>query len=202
VISTHEHVTPETDLDAAHRSANSRWVSNGQKLWDRVIAPNRNVVVVLSGHFHGIGQIVTENAGGIEGHDVVELLADYQEFRTHTGERATGFQRLLQIDLASSTVAVDTFSVRLDASASFDYDYQQFRPDSGRSNSLSNERPWRIVEAGVQNRYTAADDEFAASVGFQYDKRVDTSAITVKPRSVAPVARSSSDWRWARDPDA
>jgi hypothetical protein len=202
VVSTHEHVTPKTDLDDAHRSANSRWVSNGQKLWDRVIAPNRNVVVVLSGHFHGIGQIVTENAGGIEGHDVVELLADYQEFRTHTGERATGFQRLLQIDLASSTVAVDTFSVRLDASASFDYDYQQFRPDSGRSNSLSNERPWRIVEAGVQNRYTAADDEFAASVGFQYDKRVDTSAITVKPRSVAPVARSSSDWRWARDPDA
>jgi len=202
VISTHEHVTPKTDLEDAHRSANSRWVSNGQKLWDRVIAPNRNVVVVLSGHFHGIGQIVTENAGGIEGHDVVELLADYQEFRTHTGERATGFQRLLQIDLASSTVAVDTFSVRLDASASFDYDYQQFRPDTGLSNSLSTERPWRIVEAGVQNRYTAEDDEFEASVGFQYDKSVDTSAITVKPRSQAPVARSSSAWHWARDPDA
>jgi len=202
VISTHEHVTPKTEIEDAHRSANSRWVSNGQKLWDRVIAPNRNVVVVLSGHFHGIGQIVTENAGGIEGHDVVELLADYQEFRTHTGERATGFQRLLQIDLASSTVAVDTFSVRLDASASFDYDYQQFRPDTGLSNSLSTERPWRIVEAGVQNRYTAEDDEFEASVGFQYDKSVDTSAITVKPRSQAPVARSSSAWHWARDPDA
>jgi hypothetical protein len=202
VISTHEHVTPKTEIEDAHRSANSRWVSNGQKLWDRVIAPNRNVVVVLSGHFHGIGQIVTENAGGIEGHDVVELLADYQEFRTHTGERATGFQRLLQIDLASSTVAVDTFSVRLDASASFDYDYQQFRPDTGLSNSLSTERPWRIVEAGVQNRYTAEDDEFEASVGFQYDKSVDTSAITVKPRSQAPVARSSSALHWARDPDA
>jgi hypothetical protein len=202
VISTHEHVTPKTDVEDAHRSANSRWVSNGQKLWDRVIAPNRNVVVVLSGHFHGIGQIVTENAGGIEGHDVVELLADYQEFRTHTGERATGFQRLLQIDLASSTVAVDTFSVRLDANASFDYDYQQFRPDSGQSNSLSNERPWRIVEAGVQNRYTAEDDEFEASVGFQFEKRVDTSAITVKPAAEAPLARSSSDWHWVRDPNA
>jgi len=99
-------------------------------------------------------------------------------------------------------VAVDTFSVRLDASASFDYDYQQFRPDTGLSNSLSTERPWRIVEAGVQNRYTAEDDEFEASVGFQYDKSVDTSAITVKPRSQAPVARSSSAWHWARDPDA
>ncbi|WP_411698291.1 lamin tail domain-containing protein [Conyzicola sp.] len=202
VVSTHEHVTPKTDLEDAHRSANSRWVSNGQKLWDRVIAPNRNVVVVLSGHFHGIGQIATENAGGIEGHDVVELLADYQEFRTHTGERATGFQRLLQIDLASSTVAVDTFSVRLDASASFDYDYQQFRPENGHGNTLANGRPWRIVEAGVQNRYTAADDEFGASVGFQYAKRVDTSAITVKPTAEAPLARSSSGWRWEHDPNA
>jgi hypothetical protein len=202
VVSTHEHVTPKTDLEDAHRSANSRWVSNGQKLWDRVIAPNRNVVVVLSGHFHGIGQIVTENAGGIEGHDVVELLADYQEFRTHTGERATGFQRLLQIDLASSRVAVDTFSVQLDATASYDYDYQQFRPENGNGNTLANGRPWRIVEAGVQNRYTAADDEFGASVGFQYAKRVDTSAITVKPAAEAPLARSSSGWRWERDPDA
>jgi len=156
-----------------------------------VIAPNRNVVVVLSGHLHGIGQIVTENAGGIEGHDVVELLADYQEFRTHTGERATGFQRLLQVDLASSTVAVDTFSVRLDATASFDYDYPQFRPENGHAGTLTNARPWRIVEAGVQGRYTAADDEFAASVGFQFAKRVDTTAITVKPTTATPLASSS-----------
>ena len=76
------------------------------------------MVLVLSGHFHGLGQLTTENAGGIEGHTVVELLADYQEFRTHTGERATGFQRLLQLDLASGGVAVDTFSVRLDAATS------------------------------------------------------------------------------------
>ena len=202
VVSTHEHVTPKSQLEDAHRSANSRWVSNGQKLWERVIAPNRNVVVVLSGHFHGIGKIVTENAGGIEGHDVVELLADYQEFRTHTGERATGFQRLLQIDLASSTIAVDTFSVRLEASASHTYDYRQFRPENGQSNTLANGRPWRIVEAGVQNRYTAADDEFAASAGFQYAKRVATSAITATPRADAPVAHSSVDWGWTRNDGA
>ena len=202
VISTHEHVTPKTELEDAHRSASSRWVSNGQKLWERVIAPNRNVVVVLSGHFHGIGQIVTENAGGIEGHDVVELLADYQEFRTHSGERATGFQRLLQVDLASSTIAVDTFSVRLDASASHSYDYQQFRPETGQADVLSNGRPWRIVEAGVQNRYTAADDEFAASAGFQYAKRVETSAITVTPSTADPVARSTADWGWTRNDGA
>jgi len=181
VVSTHEHVTPKTEIESARRSANSRWVSRAQQLWDRVIAPRRNVVIVLSGHFHGLGQIRTENAGGIEGHNVVELLADYQEFRTHTGERATGFQRLLQLDLASSTVAVDTFSMRLDTAASFEYDYPQFTPDTGLSDSRSNARPWRIVESGLQNRYTAEDDEFTAQVGFQYAKRVATSVITFEP---------------------
>ena len=181
VISTHEHVTPKTELEDARRSANSRWVSRAQQLWDDVIAANRNVVVVLSGHFHGIGQIRTENAGGIDGHDVVELLADYQEFRTHTGERATGFQRLLQFDLASATVAVDTFSMQLGASASYDYDYGQFTPDTGRADSRSNVRPWRIVEAGLQGRYTAEDDEFSAAVSLQYAKRVDTTSITATP---------------------
>ena len=181
VISTHEHVTPKSQYEDAHVSANSHWVSHGQDLWDRVIAPNKNVVIVLSGHFHGLGQIRTENAGGIEGHDVVELLADYQEFRTGTGERATGFQRLLQFDLASSTVAVDTFSVRLNASYSYEYDYPQFVEDTGLANSASNERPWNIVAAGVQDRYTAEDDEFTASVGFQYPKLVATESLVTAP---------------------
>ncbi|MFB2351318.1 hypothetical protein, partial [Priestia megaterium] len=79
IVSTHEHVTPKTLDGPAHRSGASRWVSRGEELWDRVIAPNRNVVLVLSGHFHGIGALVTEDAGGLPGHDVVELLADYQE---------------------------------------------------------------------------------------------------------------------------
>jgi hypothetical protein len=199
VISTHEHVTPVTREVQAQHSVNSRWISRGGELWDRVIAPNRNVIIVLSGHFHGLGQIHTENAGGIEGHDVVELLADYQEFRTHTGERATGFQRLLQLDLASSTVAVDTFSATLDESWSYPYDYRQFLPDNGLATSASNMRPWNIVAIGTQDRYTEEDDEFTASVGFQYPKRVATSSLATAPPEPAPSdsstnAGSSRDW--------
>ncbi len=189
IISTHEHVTPKGPYGSAERSTASRWVSRGGDLWRQVIAPNRNVVLVLSGHFHGIGQLSTEDAGGIPGHDVVELLADYQEFRTHTGERASGFQRLLQIDLASGSVAVDTFSLRLEASSSADYDYQQFRPDDGSATSASNVRPWRIVAAGLQGRYSAADDEFLATVAFQYPKSVTTSLVTVEPPAPEAGAR-------------
>ncbi len=179
IISTHEHVMPKTLEESAHRSSNSRWVSHGAELWERVIAPNRNVVIVLSGHFHGLGQLVTENAGGIEGHTVVELLADYQEFRTHTGERATGFFRMLQFDLDQGAIAVDTRSMRLDATISAEYDYRQFLPDNGLATTPSNVRPWNIVETGLQNRYGAEDDEFTAYVTLQHPKFVTTESVLV-----------------------
>ncbi|SFR75072.1 3',5'-cyclic AMP phosphodiesterase CpdA [Agromyces sp. CF514] len=179
VVSTHEHVTPELADAAAGRSTGSRWLSRGGELWQRVVAPNRNVVAVLSGHFHGLGRIVTEDAGGLAGHTVVELLADYQEFRTHTGERATGFQRLLQVDLGGGTIAVDTISSTLGATASFPYDYEQFRPENGSEGTPSNSRPWRILADGLQDRYTAEDDDFAVDVAFQYPKRVVTESVLV-----------------------
>ncbi|HEY4151832.1 MAG TPA: metallophosphoesterase, partial [Pseudolysinimonas sp.] len=188
VVSTHEHLSPKTKDSPAYRSETSRWVSHAEDLWKRVIAPNRNVIMVLSGHFHGVGQVDTKDAGGIPGHNVVELVADYQEFRTGTGDRATGFQRQLQLDLASNTVAVDTFSATLDAPYSYPYDYNQFLPDNGQPYTPSNERPWRIIAAGTQNRYTAADDEFHATVSFQYDKSLTMAGLTgFTPPSVSAV---------------
>ncbi len=180
IVSTHEHVTPKDASSAAGRSTSSRWLSRGDQLWDRVIAPNRNVVLVLSGHFHGLGQIVTENAGGIDGHTVVELVADYQEFRTHAGDRGTGFQRLLQVDLGAGEVAVNTFSQRLGETASHDYDYTQFVPDDGNPNTPSNGRPWRVLAEGLQHRYTAVDDEFVVQVELQYEKAVSTIGLELR----------------------
>ena len=110
---------------------------------------------------------------------MVELLADYQEFRTHTGERATGFYRMLQIDLDGGAIAVDTRSVRLAVSDSIDYDYPQFVPDNGVPPPPSNARPWRIVDSGLQERYTAEDDEFTARVELQHPKLIATDAILV-----------------------
>lgn len=180
VIATHEHVTPKGHGGPAARSNSSRWLSSGDLLWDRIVAPHRNVVLVLSGHFHGVGAIVTEDAGGIPGHTVVEAVADYQEFRTPTGERATGFQRLLQIDLGGGTLAVDTFSVPLAAAASHPYDYVQFVPDNGTEGIHSNERPWNVLERGLQNRYTEQDDAFAVPLTLQFPKAVETDAVTVR----------------------
>jgi len=179
IVSTHEHVTPASPDSPVGRSVGSRWVSRGGELWERVVAPNRNVVAVLSGHFHGLGRIVTEDAGGIEGHTVVEMVADYQEFRTHSGERSTGFQRLLQLDLAGGRIAVDTFSSNLGAHASFPYDYEQFVPENGRETSATNARPWNVLAAGLQDRYSAEDDDFGVTIRFQYAKAVITEGVFV-----------------------
>ena len=180
IVSTHEHLTPKGIDVLAARSNSSRWVSRAGQLWERVIAPNRNVALVLSGHFHGLGGIVTENAGGIPGHTVLEALADYQEFRTHTGERATGFARLLQFDLGSGRVSVDALSPTLGAKNSFPYDYGQFVRDNGNDMTPSNDRPWRVVAEGLQNRYTADDDHYTVDLSLQYPKAVETDSVTVE----------------------
>ena len=133
---------------------------------------------------------------------MTELVADYQEFRTHTGERATGFQRMLQIDLAGGAIAVDTFSLRLDAAYSSDYDYRQFVADTGNPNTPSNVRPWRIVEAGLQGRYTEMDDEFVAAATFQYPKSVETLGVRVlAPTPAATGIRAAEQGRVQRPID-
>ena len=190
VIATHEHLTPLTRWDPSRRATDNRWLSRADELWKRVVEPNRNVVAVLAGHYHGLGAIVTPNAGGIDGHHVVELLADYQEFRTDSGERATGFLRLLQWDLASSRLLVDTYSPRLDATVSAPYDYPQFAIESGVESRPTNSRPWNIVALGAEGRYGVADDEFAVSVTMQYAKTLRMTGLALAaPEGLAPEAR-------------
>jgi len=179
VIATHEHLTPLTLEDPSRRATSNRWLSRADELWQRVIAPNRHVVAVLAGHYHGLGAIVTPDAGGIDGHHVVELLADYQEFRTDTGERATGFVRLLQLDLAAGVLAVDTYSPRLDARVSAPFDAVQFRLENGDPNNAANGRPWNIIEIDREDRYGIDDDEFVVALPLQYAKPMTMTTLTI-----------------------
>lgn len=191
IVATHEHLTPMTPYDPARRATDNRWLSSADELWQRVVAPNRTVVAVLAGHYHGLGAIVTPDAGGIEGHDVVELLADYQEFRTPSGERATGFLRLMQWDLAAGRLLVDTYSPRLDEAHAADYDYRQFVIERGAVSAPANGRPWNIVALGTEGRYGVEDDEFAVPVTLQYEKTLRMTGLTLAiAEAPAPEARA------------
>lgn len=82
-------------------------------------------------------------------------------------------------DWVRSRVVVDALSSTLGEMASFSYDYEQFLPDNGGESTASNDRPWRILADGLQNRYTAADDHFTADIALQYPKSLTTAAVSV-----------------------
>ncbi|MEE6283197.1 LamG-like jellyroll fold domain-containing protein [Georgenia sp. MJ170] len=131
----------------------STYTGDGSILSERVVDENPNVFLVLSGHVHGVGTNVNGDAGVTvdRKHGVVEILADYQEYRVPAAEvwpdkvlpgggvdlnddgvvdygNADGiilgasFLRLLQIDTDSSTMSVDTYSPYLDNFGATEYD--------------------------------------------------------------------------------
>lgn len=85
----------------------------GNELFEKVVVPNRNVVAVLSGHYHGSEMLVDEvddNLDGITDRKVYQLLADYQKAPQGGG----GFIRLLHIDEETNSIDVQTYSPYLD----------------------------------------------------------------------------------------
>lgn len=95
--------------------------SSGQQIWNRLVKPYESVFLVLSGHVDGQATVVDRDVDDT-GRTVVQLLADYQYFEVE-GERATGFQRLLQFDIDGETLAVTTHSPALDR-----FDVENFDP--------------------------------------------------------------------------
>ena len=195
VIAAHEHVMPAsraTDPPTEARRADfdaGRWLSRGDVLWDTIIAPNPNVALVLSGHRNGVGTIVTEDAGDIPGHTVVEMVANYQQFHTDHGARDTALMRLLQLDLNGEAMAVNTYSPTEDVHHSYRFDYPSAVTDVEDGPEVpNNERSWNLIAEGVQGRYIAADDEFIVPMQLQYEKSVRTAHLEVAAQPTEIVA--------------
>ncbi|MDX8289405.1 lamin tail domain-containing protein [Metabacillus indicus] len=89
----------------------------GEKLYNEVVIPNKNVFAVLSGHYHAaktyIDQI-DDNGDGTPDRTVTQMLADYQA----GPEGGQGYLRLLHFDQDNNRILVNTYSPYLD-----DYNY-------------------------------------------------------------------------------
>jgi hypothetical protein len=76
--------------------------NNTQYIWDDIIAKNKNVLLVLSGHMHAVAKRIDYN----DGKPVLQILADYQT----EANGGNGWMRLLQFDVANKQIHVRTYS--------------------------------------------------------------------------------------------
>ncbi len=89
----------------------------GERLFKKIVVPNKNVLMVLCGHYHGAQTYVDEiddDGDGEPDRTVTQMLADYQA----GPEGGQGYMRLLQFDQKNNRILVNTYSPYLD-----DYNY-------------------------------------------------------------------------------
>jgi hypothetical protein len=105
-------------------------INDGEELWQKLILPNSNVKLVLSGHDVSGGDLPPGTTGRLtserpDGSRVHQLLANYQTCVAAPCEHSnqgsvvrggSGYLRVLRFDPASSKISVTTYSPYLDAS--------------------------------------------------------------------------------------
>ncbi|MBZ2199687.1 lamin tail domain-containing protein [Ruania sp. N2-46] len=161
VIASHEYFNDEGERTTRD---GERWTSRGQEIWEQLVQPYENVFLVLAGHHSGVvtHEVSVPRADGST-RTVVEMMANYQSFQTRDGNLANRYrdvamQRLLQFDVASQQMAVNTYSATLDLFNAWSVDTYPYR--------------------GENARFTDADDEFITGVSIMYPKLVETTSLT------------------------
>lgn len=113
ILSIHEYL----NSDAERRSADILDLTrldpernSPQRLWEKLIAPNDQILMTLNGHFHGAAERIDLNH---HGHKVYQYLVNYQSRRQMLKFTAPdakvldgigdGWMRLITFDLASAT---------------------------------------------------------------------------------------------------
>lgn len=79
------------------------------KVFERVIKPNKNVIAALSGHYHDAElkvDPIDDNGDGVADRNVYQMLADYQG----APEGGLGYIRLMQFDMAHGKINMKTYS--------------------------------------------------------------------------------------------
>ncbi|MDD9271445.1 S-layer homology domain-containing protein [Paenibacillus sp. GCM10023248] len=84
-----------------------------EKVFERVIKPNKNVIAALSGHYHDAElkvDPIDDNGDGVADRNVYQMLADYQG----APEGGLGYIRLMQFDMKNGKINMKTYSPHLD----------------------------------------------------------------------------------------
>lgn len=102
IVSTHSYQN-----DTTGRPTESEFQGNcGEQVWQKLIAPNPQIFMVLNGHFYaaeGERSQVSSNAAGMP---VFELESDYQAYSDGGG----GYLRIIRFDPSANTIGIRTYS--------------------------------------------------------------------------------------------
>lgn len=84
-------------------------VNDGEQLWEKLVKPNKNVLMVFSGHIlgNGVGQLVLKNDSG---QTVYQMLANYQKDVKGVEKGDSGFLRIIKVDRKAKSISVKTYS--------------------------------------------------------------------------------------------
>lgn len=196
ILATHSYLYTSGERDSIAR----RYTGNADQMWEQVVAPSDNIFLVFGGHYHGVSTYaadpitgervvatpvngettIFENVGA-NGRTVIEMLADYQGYRSTQVpgnpnvtradllDRDTGFQRLLMFDVDAGLMAVNAYSPHLDSFAAWKYDEPLYR--------------------GEAARYKLDDDEFVVPVSIKRAASLESVgwALTGELRDLATV---------------
>lgn len=147
LLFSHAYLTTSKDPDGRDAPYSN---AQGREQARKIVDANPNVVMALSGHHHGVGLNVRNDAGEVGNH-VVEMLADYQFYEvpvTHpkladlranypddkTLRFGAAFFRLLQFDVDRGELVINAYSPFFDEFGAEQYDLEH-RYD-GRSDEL------------------------------------------------------------------
>ncbi|WP_154792621.1 lamin tail domain-containing protein [Occultella kanbiaonis] len=117
LIFTHDYL----QRDGEPGDATDRWNAVGYRIWEDLVVPYRNVAFVMGGHVNGQAFTVARDVGGVPGRIVPQMLSNYQGYEIVDGEKRADFLRLLQVDIDSGTISVNTYSPSLDEHNSWRY---------------------------------------------------------------------------------
>ena len=149
ILLTHSYLLPSRAPDG---TGSELTVQDGRDLYEKVVVPNHNVFLTLSGHVHGMGLNIKRDVG-VKGRTVVEMEANTQFFEIN-GVRRLGYFRLLQINAARGELTVDTYSPYGPVKPELpDFDAVEWDTQTGRAYTKSADE--FVVPIDIPTRKTA-----------------------------------------------
>ena len=107
IISTHDYL--DNPGNVAIRTG------AGDDIWNGLVKDNPQIFMTLSGHKHrnpASAHMLSDNSAG---EPVLQILADFEDYRSDTGETDSGYLSRVIFDTDANTISVKTFSPTYDA---------------------------------------------------------------------------------------